>query len=62
MRIVYMGTPDIARVCLERLYTSGACEIAGRVLQLHRGILSWKCKQTQGKDGQAAPQDRLTLP
>ena len=28
MRVVYMGTPDIARVCLERLYTSGACEIA----------------------------------
>ena len=28
MRIVYMGTPDIARVCLERLYDSGACEIA----------------------------------
>lgn len=40
----------------------GAGEIAGRVLQLHRGILSWKCKQTQRKDGQAAPQDRLTLP
>ena len=28
MRIVDMGTPDIARVCLERLYDSGACEIA----------------------------------
>lgn len=28
MRVVYMGTPDIARVCLERLYTSGVCEIA----------------------------------
>ena len=28
MRVVYMGTPDIARVCLERLYTSGACELA----------------------------------
>lgn len=28
MRIVYMGTPDIARVCLQRLYEAGI-EIAG---------------------------------
>ena len=23
MKLVYMGTPDIARVCLEKLYTAG---------------------------------------
>ena len=28
MRIVYMGTPDIARVCLQKLHESGVCDIA----------------------------------
>ena len=42
MKIVYMGTPEIAKVCLEKLYTEGFDIAACRSISRKRsGTMQW---------------------